>query len=110
MDCSPPRSSAHGIFQARVLEGVAIFSSRGSFRRRIKPTSPAPPALAGVFFITEPSGKPLGEDPEEGQWEGRGTEGRGEEGEVEREGDRKSPGLGTWRYCHQNLGQDDPCS
>ena len=24
MDCSPPGSSAHGIFQARVLEGVAI--------------------------------------------------------------------------------------
>jgi len=24
MDCSPPGSSAHGIFQARVLEWVAI--------------------------------------------------------------------------------------
>ena len=24
MDCSPPGSSVHGIFQARVLEGVAI--------------------------------------------------------------------------------------
>ena len=24
MDCSPPVSSAHGIFQARVLEWVAI--------------------------------------------------------------------------------------
>ena len=29
MDCSPPGSSIHRIFQARVLEGVAI-SSRGS--------------------------------------------------------------------------------
>ena len=29
MDCSPPGSSVHGIFQARVLEWVAIaFSSR----------------------------------------------------------------------------------
>ena len=30
MDCSPPGSSLHGIFQARLLEWVAIPSSRGS--------------------------------------------------------------------------------
>ena len=30
MDCSPPVSSVHGIFQARILEWVAIFYSRGS--------------------------------------------------------------------------------
>ena len=30
MDCSPPASSVHEIFQARILEGVAIFSSKGS--------------------------------------------------------------------------------
>ena len=30
MDCSPPGSSAHGILQARILEWVAISSSRGS--------------------------------------------------------------------------------
>ena len=30
MDCSLPCSSIHGIFQARVLEWVAIFFSRGS--------------------------------------------------------------------------------
>ena len=30
MDCSPPGSSACGIFQARILEWVAISSSRGS--------------------------------------------------------------------------------
>ena len=30
IDCSPPGSSIHGIFQARVLEGVAISFSRGS--------------------------------------------------------------------------------
>ena len=30
MDCSPPGSSVHGIFQARILEWVAISSSRGS--------------------------------------------------------------------------------
>ena len=30
MDCSPSGSSAHGILQARILEGVAMPSSRGS--------------------------------------------------------------------------------
>ena len=34
MDCSPPASSVHGIFQARILEWVAITSSRGSFQPR----------------------------------------------------------------------------
>ena len=29
MDCSPPGSSVHGIFQARILEWFAISSSRG---------------------------------------------------------------------------------
>ena len=32
MDCSPPGSSIHGIFQARIREWVAIFSSRRSSR------------------------------------------------------------------------------
>ena len=30
MDCTPPGSSVHGIFQARILEWVAISYSRGS--------------------------------------------------------------------------------
>ena len=30
VDCSPSSSSVHGILQARILEWVAIFSSRGS--------------------------------------------------------------------------------
>ena len=34
MDCSPPGSSVHGIFQARILEWVAISYSRGSSRPR----------------------------------------------------------------------------
>ena len=33
-DCSLPGSSVHGIFQARILEWVAIFFSRGSSQRR----------------------------------------------------------------------------
>ena len=32
MDCSPPGSSVHGIFQARVLEWVAIAFSKGWMR------------------------------------------------------------------------------
>ena len=32
MDCSPPGSSVHGILQARILEWVAMPSSRGSSR------------------------------------------------------------------------------
>ena len=47
MDCSPPGSSVHEIFQARILEWVAISFSRGS---GIQPMSPA---LAGGFFTTE---------------------------------------------------------
>ena len=34
MDCSPPGSSIHGILQARILEWVAISSSRGSSQHR----------------------------------------------------------------------------
>ena len=30
VDCSPPGSSVHGIFQARILEWVAVSYSRGS--------------------------------------------------------------------------------
>ena len=33
-DCSPPGSSVHGIFQARILEWAAISFSRGSSRPR----------------------------------------------------------------------------
>ena len=34
MDCSTPGSSVHGIFQARILEWVAISFSRGSSQLR----------------------------------------------------------------------------
>ena len=34
MDCSPPVSSVHGIFQARILEWVAISYSKGSSQPR----------------------------------------------------------------------------
>ena len=41
MDCSLPGSSVHGIFQARLLEWVAISSCRGSPPCRNQTTSPA---------------------------------------------------------------------
>jgi len=44
MDCSPPGSSVHGIFQARILEWVTITFPRGMFPTQgtfIEPTSPA---------------------------------------------------------------------
>ena len=47
MDYSPPGSSVHGFLQARILEWVAMPSSRGSFGPRIMS-----PALAGGFFTT----------------------------------------------------------
>ena len=34
MDCSPPGSSVHGTLQARILEWVAVLSSRGSSQLR----------------------------------------------------------------------------
>ena len=34
MNCSPSGSSVHGIFQAKILEQVAISNSRGSFQPR----------------------------------------------------------------------------
>ena len=45
MDCSPPGSSVHGILQARILESVAMPSSRGSPYPGIEPASTATPAL-----------------------------------------------------------------
>ena len=49
MDCSLPGSSVHGILQARILEGVAMPSSRGSSQDPTH-TSLMSPALASEFF------------------------------------------------------------
>ena len=57
MNCSPPGFSVHGIFQARILEQVAISSSKGFPDPRIEPTYLSPPALADGFFTTAPPGK-----------------------------------------------------
>ena len=47
MDCSLPGSSVHGILQARILERVAIFFSRGSSRPR---NQTQVSSTAGRFF------------------------------------------------------------
>ena len=45
MDCSPPGSSVHGIFQARTLEWAVISFSRGSFQPGTELVPPVSPAL-----------------------------------------------------------------
>ena len=52
MDCSLPSSSVHGIFQARILEWVAISSWRDVPDPGIESESFGSPALAGGFFTT----------------------------------------------------------
>ena len=54
MDCSLSGSSVHGIFQARLLEWVAISFSRGSSWPRIEPGSPA---LQADALPSEPPGE-----------------------------------------------------
>ena len=56
--CSLPGFSVCGIFQARILEWVAIPFSRGSSRPRNQACISESPALAGGFFTTAPPGKP----------------------------------------------------
>ena len=52
MGCSPPVSSFHGILQARIVEWVAMPSSRGSSDPGIEPPSLMSPALAGRVLNT----------------------------------------------------------
>ena len=47
VDCSPPRSSVHGILQARILEWIAISFSRRSSRPRDQTQVSC---IAGRFF------------------------------------------------------------
>ena len=55
-DCSPPGSSVHGIFQARVLE-LPLPSPGDLPNPGIEPGSPA---LQADTLPSEPPGKPLG--------------------------------------------------
>ena len=56
MDCSPPGSSVHGIFQVRILGWGAIPFSRGSPPPRNRTQVSC---IAQGFFTTEPPGKPM---------------------------------------------------
>ena len=58
MDCSPPGSSVHGIFLARILEWVAMSSSKESSRPRDQTCVSWDSCTAGRFFTAEPPGKP----------------------------------------------------
>ena len=53
IDCSPPRSSVHGILQARILEWIAISSLRGSSQPRDQTHVSCISCVAGGFFTTE---------------------------------------------------------
>ena len=59
VDCSLPGFSVHGVFQARVLEWVAISYSRGFSYTGVKFVSFVFPALADRFFTTMLPGKPF---------------------------------------------------
>ena len=54
VDCNPPGSYVHGICQARILEWLAISSSRGSSQPRDQTCV----SCRWIFFISEPPGKP----------------------------------------------------
>ena len=58
LDCNRPGSSVHGIFQARILEWVAVSSSRGFFQPRNRTLISCISCTTGRFFTAEPSGKP----------------------------------------------------
>ena len=57
MDCSPPDSSVHGIFQERALEQVAIFFSRGSSRARDQTRVSCVSRIGRQIFMAVPPGK-----------------------------------------------------
>ena len=61
VDCSPPGSSVHGILQLRILEWVAMASSRGSYRplHAIKLTSPVCSASQADSLPLSHQGSPL---------------------------------------------------
>ena len=48
----------HGIFQQEYWSGLPFPPLGGLHNPGIKPTSPTSPTLAGIFFTTEPPGKP----------------------------------------------------
>ena len=62
MDCSQLGSFVRGILQARILDWVAVASSRGSSRLGDWTCVPCVSCIASRFFTTEPPGKPYSYD------------------------------------------------
>ena len=60
LDCGPPGSSVHGIFQARILERVAISFSKDLPDSEIEPESPVFSALQAVSLPLNHLGSPAG--------------------------------------------------
>ena len=59
VDYSPPGSSVHGIFQAGILEWIAIPTPGNLCDPGIEPASLVSSAEADGIFTTEPPGKSL---------------------------------------------------
>ena len=59
IDCSPPDSSVHGIFQQEYWSGLPFPPPENLPDPGIETASSVSPALAGRFFTTEPPGKPM---------------------------------------------------
>ena len=60
MNCSPPGSSVHGIFQARILEWIAISFSRGSSqpRNRTQESNPGLLHCRQILYLLSYKGSP----------------------------------------------------
>ena len=58
VDCSPPSSSVHEMFQARILEWIAIFFSRISSQLRDWTHVSCGSCMVAGFFTTELQGSP----------------------------------------------------
>ena len=58
IDYSLPYSSVNGIFQAKILEWVAVLSSRGSSWPRDRTHVSWGSCISGGFFTADPPGKP----------------------------------------------------
>ena len=52
MDCNPPGSSVHRIFQARILEWLSLPTPGNRPYQGMEPASLMFPVLAGRFFTT----------------------------------------------------------
>ena len=59
MDHSPPGFCVHGMFQARILEWIAISAFRGYSQPRDETYVSYISCTAGRFFTTESPGKPM---------------------------------------------------